>query len=99
MVDLAMRQGTDSGGPAGAPPRGPMAMCPMASMCGRMMSKPHSGVAPLVAGIMLIVLGALILVEPRILVWLAGAALMLFGSMLLILSRFIRRLGSEPRAR
>lgn len=99
MVDYAWRQGTESGGPGDAPPRSPMAMCPMATMCERMMNKPHSGIAPFVAGITLIVVGALILVEPRILVWLAGAALVLFGFMLLMLSRFIRRLGGEPRTR
>jgi uncharacterized membrane protein HdeD (DUF308 family) len=88
MVDYTWRQGTQSDGPGDAPERN--AMCPMATMCERLMNRPHSGIGPFVAGIMLIVIGALILVEPRILVWLGGAALVLFGFMLLMLARFIR---------
>ncbi|HSC93430.1 MAG TPA: hypothetical protein VLC73_00515 [Burkholderiales bacterium] len=99
MIEDVARQGTEAGGASATPPPGPMAMCPMAKMCEGMMKKPPSGFAAMVAGIMLIVLGALILVEPRILVWLAGAALVLFGMMLLLMSRFIRRLGVQLRGR
>jgi hypothetical protein len=74
-----------------------MAACPMANMCRGMMGKPTSGLPAVLAGLVLIVIGALIFVEPRILVWLAGAALILLGVMLLVISRFIRRLGGQLR--
>ncbi len=44
-------------------------------MCAAMMKEPHSGSAPIVAGIVLIAVGMPVLVEPRVVVWLAGAAL------------------------
>lgn len=99
MIDHPRLDGTEAGRAGGAPPLSPMAMCPMGAMCERMLNKPHSGFAPLIAGVALIVVGALIFVEPRILVWLAGAALVLFGFMMLMLSRFIRKLGVERRSR
>lgn len=97
MIEDATRQRTGPGGPGITPPPSPMAMCPMAKMCEGMMRKPPAGFAAMVAGIMLIVAGALIFVEPRILVWLAAAALVLFGIMLLMMSRFIRRVGVQMR--
>jgi len=72
-----------------------MAMCPMAKMCEGMMKKRSTGYSAMVAGILLIIVGALIIVEPRILVWLAGAALVLIGVILLMMARFIRRLGAR----
>jgi uncharacterized membrane protein HdeD (DUF308 family) len=71
----------------------------MATMCAGMMKKPPSGSAAMVAGIALIVLGALVFVQPNILVWLAGAALVLMGIMLLMMARFIRRFGVRLRGR
>jgi uncharacterized membrane protein HdeD (DUF308 family) len=72
-----------------------MAMCPMGKMCEGMMKKPPTGYLAMVAGILLIIVGALIFFEPRILVWLAGAALVFIGVMLLMMARFIRRLGAS----
>lgn len=97
MFADATQQQMEAGGPGTTPGPSPMAMCPMARMCEGMMKKPPSGFAAMVAGIMLIVVGALIFVEPRILVWFAAAALVLFGIMLLMMSRFIRRLGVQMR--
>jgi uncharacterized membrane protein HdeD (DUF308 family) len=68
-------------------------------MCERMLKKPPSAFAPMLAGIALIVIGALIFVEPRILVWLAGAALVVFGIMLLMMARFVRRPGVQSPGR
>lgn len=99
MVEGATRPRTEPGGPGITPPPSPMAMCPMAKMCEGMMKKPPSGLSAMLAGIVLIVVGALIFVEPRILVWLAGAVLVLFGIMLLVMSKFIRRLGVQLRER
>jgi uncharacterized membrane protein HdeD (DUF308 family) len=69
----------------------PMAMCPMAKMCSRMMEKPRSGVLLMLPGAVPIVLGIAIFLEPRIVVWLAGIFAVLLGIMLLTLARFIGR--------
>ena len=97
MIEDTTRQRTEPGGPGIPPPPGPMAMCPMAKMCEGMMKKPPSGFTATIAGIVLIVVGALIFIEPRILVWLAAAALVMVGIMLLVMARFIRRLGVQMR--
>jgi hypothetical protein len=68
-----------------------MAMCPMAKMCNRMMEKPASGLLLMLPGMVLIVLGVAIFLEPRIVVWLAGSLAVLLGIMLLTLARVIGR--------
>ena len=75
----------------------PMAMCPMATMCKGMMQKPSSGFLAMLPGVVLIVLGTLIFVEPRILAWLMGTAFVLFGVALLMMGNFLRRLGAHVR--
>jgi uncharacterized membrane protein HdeD (DUF308 family) len=62
-----------------------------------MTEKPPSGLMAMLAGAVLIVLGMLVVVEPRILVWLAGSALVLFGIALLMIANFLRRLGAQAR--
>ena len=95
MIEDATQQRTKAGGPGTTPDPSPMAMCPMGKMCEGMMKKPPTGHSATGAGILLIILGALIFVEPRILVWLAGAALVFIGVMLLMMARFIRRIGAS----
>ena len=95
MIEYATQQRTEAGGSGTTPGSSPMAMCPMAKMCEGMMKKPSTGYSAMGAGILLIIVGALIFVEPRILVWLAGAALVFIGVMLLMMARFIRRLGAR----
>ncbi|MDH3469033.1 MAG: hypothetical protein OES26_24640 [Gammaproteobacteria bacterium] len=86
---------------AGEPPAseetshgGAMSMCPMARMCGGMMKKRSSGWLLMLPGILLIILGVLIFVEPQILVWFIAAATILMGIMLLMMAGFIRRMGA-----
>jgi uncharacterized membrane protein HdeD (DUF308 family) len=74
----------------------PMAMCPMAKACERMMEKPHSGALLMLPGALLIVLGVLIFIEPRIVVWLAGSVALLMGVMFFMMARFIDRLRKPP---
>lgn len=95
MIEDATQQRTEAGGHGTTPGPGPMAMCPMAKMCEGMVKRPPTGYFAMGAGILLIIVGALIFVEPRILVWLAGAALVFVGVMLLMMARFIRRLGAR----
>lgn len=92
------RQQTAEPTPPGTEPRtGPMAMCPMAAMCKGMMKKPPSGLAVMLAGTVLIVVGVLVFLEPRILVWLMGTAFVMIGIMLLMMANFVRRMGVQLR--
>ena len=75
--------------------RTPMSMCPMAATCKGMMDKPFSGVALIVPGIVLIALGVVVIIEPRILVWLVAAALIVMGVAMLMAAKFMRGIGKQ----
>lgn len=96
MVEL-IRQGTESMEAEVGPRPDVMAMCPMAPMCKRMMEKPPSSAWAILAGAVLVGIGLLVLVEPRVLVWLAGAALVTFGMMLFMMASVLRKLGGGLR--
>lgn len=49
------------------------------------------------AGAVLIGLGALIVYEPRVIVWLLAAATAFVGIMLLLMAGFMRRMRARPR--
>lgn len=69
-----------------------MAACPMAKMCGHMMENRHSGAFFMLPGALLIALGVLVVLEPRILVWLVAAFAILMGMMFFMMARFVGRL-------
>lgn len=71
----------------------PMPMCPMAETCKGMMEKPFSGLVMTVPGILFVVLGVLIIIEPKILAWIAAVACVLIGIMMLVMGSVIRRIG------
>ena len=73
----------------------PMPMCPMAATCKSIMEKPMLAFFLMVPGILFIAVGILILVEPRILVWLAAAASIVMGVGMLMFANFVRRIGSQ----
>jgi len=73
----------------------PMPMCPMAETCKGMMAKSPSRFMLLVPGIVLIVLGVAVVVEPRILVWLVALALVAMGIAVLMLGRFLREVAGK----
>jgi len=73
----------------------PMPMCPMAATCKGMMEKPRMGFALMVPGILFILLGVIVLVEPRVLVWLVAAALIVMGISMLMFARFMRKVGER----
>ena len=73
----------------------PMPRCPMAGMCKGMMEKRGFGLMLLIPGLIFIVLGILVLIEPRILLWLVALALIAMGIGMLMFSRFMRSFG-EP---
>jgi uncharacterized membrane protein HdeD (DUF308 family) len=73
----------------------PMPMCPMAETCKGMMEKPTSRLALIIPGVILIILGVTVLIEPRILAWLVAIALIVMGIAMLMLTRFVRRVGEQ----
>ena len=77
---------------------GPMAMCPMAKMCMGMTAKPPSGFLLMLPGALLVVLGVLILIEPKVLVWLMAGMSILLGIVMLMMANFIRRFGARLRS-
>lgn len=76
-----------------------MPMCPMAGMCKGMVGKPGSGLMLLIPGVVFIIAGVVILIEPRILLWLVALALIVMGVAMLMLARFMRRIGAQGMTR
>lgn len=97
MSKHAVEQVAEPGTPETRPSRGVMAMCPMANLCAGMMKKRPSGLLLMTPGALLIVLGVLIFIEPKILVWLMAAASVLLGVMLLVMASFIYKIGAQVR--
>jgi uncharacterized membrane protein HdeD (DUF308 family) len=73
----------------------PMTMCPMAETCRGMMSRRGSGLMFIVPGILFIILGVAVVMEPRILVWLVALALIVMGISILMMGSFMRRIGQR----
>lgn len=73
----------------------PMSMCPMAETCKGMMKRPRSGLMLLVPGLVLIILGVAVIIEPQILVWLVAIALIVMGVAMLMIARFARNIGKR----
>jgi hypothetical protein len=71
-------------------------MCPMAKMCARMMETPRSASFFVLPGALLIALGVLILIEPRVVVWLVAGVALLMGAMFFMMARFIGRWRKPP---
>ena len=75
----------------------PMPMCPMAKTCKGMMDNSLSRFTLIIPGVVLIILGVTVLVEPRILAWLAAIVLIAIGIAMLVLTRFMRRIGERSQ--
>lgn len=73
----------------------PMPMCPMAETCKGMMEKPRSGFMLLMPGLVLIILGVAVLIEPKILAWLVAISLIFMGIAMLMLARFMRNISGR----
>ena len=95
MIQNASKHGTEFTASETKSSENIMGMCPMGRMCTGMMRKKSSGWFLMLPGILLIVVGVLIVVEPRILVWSIAAAAILFGIMMLMMAGFIRKMGTE----
>jgi len=73
----------------------PMQMCPMAETCKGLMEKRMSSFALMIPGLLLIGLGVVVLIEPRILVWLVALGLVVMGIAMLMMARFMRAIGKR----
>ncbi len=71
--------------------------CPMAAMCQGMLSNTRIGLVFLLPGLVFVLAGILILLEPRVLIWLIGGTLILLGVVMLVMTMFLRRLGAGLR--
>ena len=71
-----------------------MEMCPMASMCKGMAKKPGSGYMLMVPGLIFIIVGIVIILEPKFLVWLIASVSILMGVMMLFFANFFRKMNS-----
>ncbi len=81
MVDIRVKQATE--------------MCPMAKMCKGIARKPPSLAITMLPGMIVIVLGIVILLEPKILVWLVATVTILFGLILIVIPILIHRMAAQ----
>lgn len=98
MTQHTVKQAAEPMAPETKPPGGAMAMCPMAKMCAGITQKRPSGLLLMLPGVVLIVVGGLIAIEPKILVWLMAAASVLLGIMLLMMASFIHKVETVRHA-
>ena len=75
----------------------PMAMCPMALMCRGMSDKPPSLTLTMIPGVLLIVIGIVVLLEPKVLAWLVAIVTIIMGVFLLMIAAWIRRVTARLR--
>jgi uncharacterized membrane protein HdeD (DUF308 family) len=75
----------------------PMTMCPMASMCRGMSEKPPSLGLTMTPGVVLILIGIVVLLEPKVLAWLVALVTIIMGVFLLMIAAWIRRMTARLR--
>lgn len=97
MTQNAAKQGAQTGIPDAGPCKCPTAMSSMPRMCMGMMGKRPSGLLLMLPGVLMIAAGAVIVIEPQILVWLLAAGSVILGIMLLLMAGLIRGMGAQPR--
>ena len=64
----------------------------MAAMCKGMMEKPGSRFLLMIPGAVLVIVGVLILIQPKILFWLMAGTSILIGIIMLVFTNFINRM-------
>lgn len=85
--------------PKGEADRGwPRAVCPMASIRRRFSRRPPSRFLMMLPGVLLLVVGVAILMQPKVLVWLAAGATVLLGAAMLWMAHFMYRLGARVKS-
>lgn len=74
---------------------GAMEMCPMATMCKGMAQRPRSGLLLSIPGLLLVLGGVLIFIEPRAVVWLLAGTSISIGVVMLFLAIFLRNMSTQ----
>jgi hypothetical protein len=69
----------------------------MASMCGGIFEKGTSRLLLMLPGVVLILLGVAVLIQPQVLVWLVASTAVLLGVAMLLMAHFMYRLGAKLR--
>ena len=77
----------------------PVPTCPMAETCKRMMEKPRTGLWMIIPGVVFIILGVTIIVNPQVLVWLVSIAFIVMGVAMLMMVNFVRSIGKRLQNR
>lgn len=65
----------------------------MSEACRGMMQRPRSAWWLIGPGALLVLLGVVVLIEPRVLAWLVAIALIVMGAGIIMMARFMRRFG------
>jgi hypothetical protein len=73
---------------------GPMKSCPMSAMFKRNSGRRGFGHLVMIPGMMLVLVGAAIILEPQILIWLMAAAAIFAGLMLVAAATFFRKVAA-----
>ena len=71
--------------------------CPMASMCGGVFERGTSRFFLMIPGVLLILFGVAIVVQPQVLVWLVAGTVVLLGVALLLMAHLMYRFGAKAR--
>jgi hypothetical protein len=75
----------------------PMESCPMSAMFKKTSGKRGFGLLAMIPGLLLVLGGVAIILEPQILVWLMATTSIVAGLMLLAAATFFRRLAADLR--
>jgi len=75
----------------------PMESCPMSAMFKKASGKRGFGLLAMIPGLLLVLGGVAIILEPQILVWLMAGAAILVGIALLAAATFFRKLAADLR--
>ena len=97
MIQDTAKQRAEPGTAGNGPCACGTAMGSMPRKCMGTMGKRFPVLLFVLAGALLIGLGALIVLEPRVVVWLLAAATAFVGIMLLLMAGFMRRMRARPR--
>jgi Flp pilus assembly protein TadB len=73
----------------------PEPMCPMASMCGGIFKRSPSRFLLMLPGVLLVLIGIAIVMQPQVLVWLAAAVAVLLGVGMLVMANLVHSFGKR----
>ena len=76
-----------------------MPTCPMAAMCQGMMERRRSGIWMILPGLLFIALGVVIILYPKLLLWLVAIVLIAMGLGMLMMANFMRGIGTRMEHR